>query len=84
MTKSQRNATILGRLAGMAASIYFWFVMNNYGSNYPEHQSVLVAMLEDEEMDTLGVFVIAIVSTLILTLIAGFISRLLFSFGSDE
>ena len=84
MTKSQRKATLFGRLAGMAASIYFWFILNNYGSDYPEHQSVLVAMLEDGKMSTLEAIGVMVVSTLVLTMFTGFISRLLFSFRDEE
>ena len=84
MTKSQRKATILGRFAGMVVSIYFWFILNNLGSNSPVHESLFVGALESEDMDTLAVIGIAVVSTLILIFIFGFISRLLFSFGDDE
>lgn len=84
MTKSQRRATILGRLAGMAVSIYFWFILNNNGSNYPVHQSVFVSVLEDKDMDTLTAIGITVVSTLIIILFTGFVSRLLFSFGDNE
>jgi Na+(H+)/acetate symporter ActP len=83
MTKSQRKATILGRLVGMAASLYFWFVMNNYSHNVLVHKSVFAAVIEDENMDILAVIVMLIVYTLIITLLAGFISRLLFSFSDD-
>jgi riboflavin transporter FmnP len=84
VTKSQRKATILGRLAGMAASIYFWFILNNYGSTPLAHQSLFAAMLEDENMDTLTVLGITVVSTIIFTIFTGLICRLLFSFGDDE
>ena len=84
MTKSQRKATILGRLVGMAASIYFWFILNNYGRDYPEHQSIIVAFLEGEDMSALAVIGIMVLSTLILTMSAGFVARLLFSFRDEE
>lgn len=84
MTKSQRRATILGRLVGMAGSIYFWFILNNYGGNYSKHQSIFSALLEAEDMDTLTVVVIMTVSTLVLTLFVGFLSRLLFSFKDEK
>ena len=63
---------------------YFWFIMNDYGSNYPVHKSVLVAALEVENTDKFTVLGFAVVSSLLLTLIAGFISRILFSFGDDD
>ena len=68
----------------MAASIYFWFILNNYGANYPKHQSIFSALLEVEDLDTLTVVVIMTVSTIVLTLFVGFLSRLLFSFKDEK
>ena len=83
VTRSQRIATILGRLAGMAASIYFWFILNNHGSDHPIHQSVFIAVLEGEESDKVAVLIFVAVSTIIVTVVSGFISRLLFSFRDE-
>ncbi len=63
----------------MATSIYLWFIMDD--GHYP---SVFASGLASEEIDPLVIIGISITSILALTLIAGFISRLLFSFGSDE
>ena len=84
MSKSQRRATIAGRLVGMAGSIYFWFILNNYGSDHPEHQSIFVAAVEDQKTDLITVIGIFIVSTLLVTFFAGFVFRLLFSFREEE
>jgi hypothetical protein len=77
VTNSQRTATIIGRLAGMAASMYFWFIL---GTNYPPHQSIFSGIIEQEKISILGATATVVVTTLILMLFTGFISRLLFSF----
>ena len=74
MSRSQQIATILGRLAGFTASVYFWFIMDDGPNN------VFYNLWGDEEMNSISLICFTVFSILFVTLFTGFVSRLLFSF----